>query len=222
VLGPDAVGYCVCHQIPDRCLCFAGVPLFVCSRCAGLYIGFVLAFAGRASLWRGSPGFPRAPGVVVASLLLIPVFADALTSVAGWRETTNEVRYVTGLMAGASIAIFLYPLLGLAVGATGGSGARGARTLQWLVPICLALGLGLGVAWTHRALLGWVAAGLILAGIAGLWTTVNAVLGLVIFGKRGRVRCAKGFATLLLLSFCAGAFELFLSAQLHSHLIAAV
>ena len=36
------VFHSVCHQLPERSLIVGGVPMIVCSRCAGLYAGVVI------------------------------------------------------------------------------------------------------------------------------------------------------------------------------------
>ena len=44
ILGPAFHSFC--HQLPERTLSLRGVPMLVCSRCAGIYAGIALGALG--------------------------------------------------------------------------------------------------------------------------------------------------------------------------------
>ena len=44
----DAVGYAICHRIPERSFHLAGRQLPLCARCTGTYLG---ALVGFATMW---------------------------------------------------------------------------------------------------------------------------------------------------------------------------
>lgn len=90
----------ICGQLPSRTLWLSGAPMGVCIRNFSLYLGF----AG-AGLWMLTR--PRMLSWQMSLFLLIPIFADTLTHLAGWRESTNLLRALTGAMAGIGLAGFV-------------------------------------------------------------------------------------------------------------------
>jgi uncharacterized membrane protein len=87
--------------------------MLFCSRCAGLYLGvatlaiFWMATRSREREMSPGPGLRLAAGGAI--LLMI---ADAASSGLGWRTTTNPIRFLTGLLAGASLVLLaIDPLL---------------------------------------------------------------------------------------------------------------
>lgn len=107
------VGYAICHQMPERTLHYGGRALPLCARDTGLFIGFALSFVALLAVYGRHGG--RRPGRRVTFALvalMLPMVVDAVTSYAGWRETTNFTRLLTGALAGAAGAALLYPLAG--------------------------------------------------------------------------------------------------------------
>lgn len=85
-----------CHGIPERCLSVRGRRMRICARCTGIYLGY-LALAGFAwQFWQGG-ALPR-PLPMLA--LHLPLLADGLTQAAGWRQSSNALRLLTGVLAG--------------------------------------------------------------------------------------------------------------------------
>ncbi|MDP2232017.1 MAG: DUF2085 domain-containing protein [Actinomycetota bacterium] len=107
------LGYGLCHQLPERSFFGAGVQVPVCARDTGIYAGFVIAAVIIAALDRKErqtepPGLMRS--LLLAGFVLAMVF-DGITSYAGLRGTTNEIRLATGLATGWALAAFTVPLL---------------------------------------------------------------------------------------------------------------
>jgi uncharacterized membrane protein len=105
-------GYAVCHCLPSRTLTVGGTYLPVCARCAGIYAGiattYLFLITRRGFKVNALPPFGVALGVVA---LLLPMAVDGISSYAGLRETTNVIRFATGLSAGAALPVFAFPLL---------------------------------------------------------------------------------------------------------------
>ncbi len=99
----------LCHQIPSRSLCWAGRPLAICARCAGLYLGGALALV-IAALAREVPRVPAGP--LWLALALAPTVLDALAGQAGVGELSNIPRLAIAVPAG--LAAGLYLAVGLA------------------------------------------------------------------------------------------------------------
>lgn len=94
----------VCHQMPSRSLWVFGAPIGVCSRSLFLY----LAFAGTGLfIVRFRWFLPWQKSL----LLLMPILVDGLTQLAGWRESTNLLRVLTGGLGGIGLAGLIIPIL---------------------------------------------------------------------------------------------------------------
>ena len=90
-------GSLVCHQRPERSFHLHGSKLAVCARCTGLYIGGALGLA--AALFRTRRRSTAAARAALA-LALLPIAASVALEWAGLLETSNLVRFLTGLPAG--------------------------------------------------------------------------------------------------------------------------
>ena len=117
------IGFGLCHQLPERSFFGGGLQVPVCARDVGIYVGFVVALA---LLSVATPSRPtRAPSLPLMLLLLVFLGAmavDGVSSYAGWRTTTNELRLATGLLAGFALAAVTMPLIHGQVWRRAGSG----------------------------------------------------------------------------------------------------
>jgi len=99
----------VCHQQPERSLWLAGLPLAVCARCAGIYLG------GLVGLLLKLPS-RRTPLLVAFALMTLDWASEAV----GLRGASLPVRLLTGGLAGLAAAPAVLEggtaLLGLAYG----------------------------------------------------------------------------------------------------------
>lgn len=88
----------VCHQVPSRCFYLAGVPLAVCSRCLGIYVGFFL----------GTLTYPKVRGFSTSSLPKIqtffllsgPIVLDTTGNFWGLWNTPAWFRFIFGVIWG--------------------------------------------------------------------------------------------------------------------------
>ena len=95
-----------CHQRPDRSFHILGEKMACCERCAAIYGGLFLfgvayvAMRGiRPLSWRG------------LVLFGLPILVDALTQAAGFRESTAELRVLTGALFAVGLAWLAFPHL---------------------------------------------------------------------------------------------------------------
>jgi len=107
-------GYGLCHQLPSRSFFGAGgyqVP--VCARDTGIYFGILLSLAIIAALHRPERprGMPTRTGWIAIPLMIGAMALDGGTEYAGLRGTTNELRLITGLLAGFAVGALLAPML---------------------------------------------------------------------------------------------------------------
>jgi uncharacterized membrane protein len=114
----------ICHGIESRCLHLWGVPMPICARCVGVYGGGAAA----SVLFLLLPLLRRhILSLRLMLFLVLPLVIDGLTQATGFRESTNDLRLVTGLTAGTA---FLLWALG-SIEANGQRLERERRTLAF-------------------------------------------------------------------------------------------
>jgi uncharacterized membrane protein len=109
----EAVGYGLCHQLPERSFFGGGFQVPVCARDMGIYVGFAVSLLVIALLVRGRRPSEMPPVwlmVLGVGFVLIMAF-DGVTSYLGLRETTNDIRLITGLLTGYGLTLALVPVL---------------------------------------------------------------------------------------------------------------
>ncbi len=91
-----------CHGIPERCFIVWQVPMPICARCTAIYAGLAVAVVVFLLLPRMSERVAR----VVLIIAIVPLGVDGLTQLVRLRESTNELRLVTGLAAGIAFGLW--------------------------------------------------------------------------------------------------------------------
>lgn len=89
-----------CHQIAERSFFLNGNEMPVCSRDLGIFVGAVVGL-GISFLWT------RKPSLYLVALLVVPIIIEG-----GWQaisdyESFNALRFLTGILAGVALALFL-------------------------------------------------------------------------------------------------------------------
>jgi uncharacterized membrane protein len=97
----------VCHQIPERSFHFWGEPLAVCSRCSGVYAGFLIGALLLPVVRRGLKG--EFPPAWILGAALLPAMADFGLAHLGVYDSGNVLRAATGLIPGATASLFILP-----------------------------------------------------------------------------------------------------------------
>jgi uncharacterized membrane protein len=97
----------VCHQIAERSFHFHGFPLGVCSRCTGVYAGFVFGLAIYPFLRDlREDKFPARWILIIST---IPVAIDFAGGFLGLFTNTVLSRALTGMLFGAVAAFYILP-----------------------------------------------------------------------------------------------------------------
>ncbi|MBR4396439.1 MAG: DUF2085 domain-containing protein [Methanobrevibacter sp.] len=92
----------ICHRIPERSFFIKGHQFPVCARCTGFYTGLVVYL-----IWNSFYGHEYDLNTLIISIvLMIPVAIDGLTQYFGPRESTNNLRFITGFIGGIGLIIF--------------------------------------------------------------------------------------------------------------------
>ncbi|MFA5835025.1 MAG: DUF2085 domain-containing protein [Bacteroidota bacterium] len=94
----------VCHQYPTRSFWIFDRPWALCARCSSAYLGLALAsFIPFAA-------FSYARRALFGIGLIILVAIDPLLQLFGFYESTNLLRFITGLIGGFGAFLLIYPI----------------------------------------------------------------------------------------------------------------
>jgi uncharacterized membrane protein len=83
----------MCHGFPHRCLTMFDVPMPICARCTGLYIGLIAGLLTFTVM----PWLRERILRVALFIATAPLAIDGVTQAFGWRESTNSLRLATGI-----------------------------------------------------------------------------------------------------------------------------
>ncbi len=107
----DKIGFSVCHQISERTLKFGNINMPVCSRCMGIYIGFMFSLIIMFIIFRKKEsGFPPLYIIILSTVFIVSAGIDGLLSYIGIYETNNLIRIITGYLSGMGISVICYPV----------------------------------------------------------------------------------------------------------------
>lgn len=109
-LGPlgvllDGVFFLMCHRREERTLVLAGVPMPLCSRCAGIALGLAL---GGLVAWPSPPSRATRIAAAGAGVLML---VDVVTQDLGIHPVWHWSRISTGALFGYVLAIGLFGLI---------------------------------------------------------------------------------------------------------------
>lgn len=118
-----AIGYAICHQIPGRTFHIDGVPLPLCARCTGIYLGFLAGLLGMLAL-RRQYAIDLPPTWILATLVMfigvmafdgINSFLEFVPGIPQLYASQNWLRLVTGTLHGLAISVIFYPVVSISV-----------------------------------------------------------------------------------------------------------
>jgi uncharacterized membrane protein len=204
-----ALGYGLCHQLPERSFFAGGYQLPVCARDAGIYLGFALGLLGLAVLARGSrpTELPRWPVLVLVALFVGAMAVDGVTSYAGLRTTTNDLRLLTGLLAGWALATITVPMVNSQIWRDGRAVRvpDGSRQVLWWLAL---LAASFVVSRWMLPVLGVVYPLLVSAAIVVTFVAVNLVFVGLIPAFERRARRLRDIGPQVAIALVLGAIEL--------------
>ncbi len=112
----NAIGYSVCHQISARSFVLDGLQSPLCARCAGMYLGALIAVIAHF-FWGRHGKFPPLWISLILGLGFLAFAFDGLNSALSFfpffpslYQTTNLTRLITGLAVGLAIGSVLMPV----------------------------------------------------------------------------------------------------------------
>lgn len=98
-----------CHQDPNRSLFLFNHQLPVCARDTAIYLGMLVG--GLALPFIQDTKSRKIPPLWIFVLAMVPIGLDGVTQFLGLRESTNELRVITGGLIGIVIPFYLIPVL---------------------------------------------------------------------------------------------------------------
>lgn len=171
------IGFGLCHQLPERSFFGGGLQVPVCARDTGIYAGFLFGFIFfRVFHWRRRPaGLPPMKVMPLLALFVLVMVIDGGTSYMGLRESTNELRLITGLTTGFAMAAFVFPLINGQLWNAFSSGRLLDRTSE-IAGFVLAVPVAYFMLWTVAPFAGTAYPWLIAGAIIFTFTSVNLIL----------------------------------------------
>ena len=107
----EIIGFSVRHQLDPRSLIFGNIVSPLCSRCAGIYIGFLISAIILFLMFRKKQSeMPPLYVLIILAVFFLSTIIDGLASYLGLYMTNNIIRFSTGFLCGASIMTVLYPV----------------------------------------------------------------------------------------------------------------
>lgn len=97
------------HWMPEKAIWIGGHTLSWDARCSGIYIGFGIGILYHLLLSKNAKNLPPLTILLTISLLFIPLFMDVVTVKYGIRQPSNDLRFLTGLLFGQALSVYLYP-----------------------------------------------------------------------------------------------------------------
>tara|TARA_B110000483_G_scaffold142097_1_gene169828 strand:+ start:1379 stop:1726 length:348 start_codon:yes stop_codon:yes gene_type:complete len=92
--------YLLCHRKPSRSFFFNGKQFPLCSRCTGIYFGYLLMPVFLFKIIEIS--------LLTTLLITLPTILDGFIQAFFKRESTNLLRVSTGFVAGIGIASLVH------------------------------------------------------------------------------------------------------------------
>ncbi|MGM0366386.1 MAG: DUF2085 domain-containing protein, partial [Actinomycetota bacterium] len=106
----NKIGSSVCHQIPSRTLVIGGIYLPLCGRTTGIYLGFLISAIILFFLFSKENELAPLYVLIIFFLLIASTAIDWVLSHLGIYESSNNIRFITGFLAGSSITAIIFPV----------------------------------------------------------------------------------------------------------------
>ncbi len=107
----DKIGFAVCHQMPSRTIIIGGIYLPLAGRTTGIYIGFLISALMLFFLFRKREnGLAPLYIIIMFCIFIFSTILDWTISHLGLYESSNNIRFITGFLAGASIMAIVFPV----------------------------------------------------------------------------------------------------------------
>lgn len=107
-----------CHQLAHRSYFCKGKQFPICARCTGIFVGYLVGIAYAVTWGHLS--------MMVSLLLIMPLVIDGGLQYVTKKESTNNRRLFTGILAGVGTDFILYNIVVLGI-------AHGKYVMQYFM-----------------------------------------------------------------------------------------
>jgi uncharacterized membrane protein len=195
-----AIGYGICHQFPARTFHLGGMPLPLCARCTGIYLGALMGIVGMilaGRQWSVELPPTRVLLVLVGFIGLMGI--DGVNSYLGFfpnapqlYEPQNWLRLTTGTLHGLAISTIVFPIVNVTLWQAGRVKYESViKGFKELLPFLAgAVAIILIVLWEHPLLL-YPLAILSTLGVILMLGMLNTAFILVLTRREGYARTWK-------------------------------
>ena len=188
----------ICHQLPEHSLHFQGLPLPLCARCSGLFVGFALGLLWCRLLGGARrAGFPRWGTLGVLGLLLLIWVVDGVNSFASmigsepWLyDSSNALRLGTGMAAGIALGSVFWPVLQFVLWADADP-RPGLQSPLQLLPALLSGALIGAMMWFLPESPYWLWLSFVAGSALLTFVSANGALVILLLGREGTLSRAR-------------------------------
>ncbi len=215
----SALGYSVCHQIPERSFFVHTHQFPLCARCTGMYLGALLSLGWHFLRGRRNQ-FPPLALLLTLSLIFLAFALDGLNSLRqvflpmpALYHTTNLIRLITGFGAGICIGTVLGTVFNQAVWSNPQPGAA----LDTLPRLLALLGAAALLGWAVYSGPDWLKAPLaVLSGAAVpvVLAFAYTVLLVMLLGRANTYQSWQQLRLPLALGLCAALLQILIMSLL--------
>lgn len=129
------------HWVSEKAIYVGGQSLLWDARCSGIYTGFSIGLFWMFLTRRKCNSLPPYPLLLINTSLFIPMFIDLTTLWAGIREPSNDIRYLTGILFGGALSVYLYPtFISLTL-----KNSKNCTSMDSFTMCCFSLAISIGV-----------------------------------------------------------------------------
>ena len=196
----NAIGYAICHRIASHSFLIDGVPMPLCARCTGIYLGMmtgllILIASGRRRVSK----IPPTSVSVVLGLFVVLMGIDGVNSyttlipgLPHLYEPDNTLRLITGLLCGLAMINFVYPVFNDVTWQQPGEG-RSIETRRELAGICAILGFVALLVLSERPTFLLILGVISTIGVVIMMSMIGTVLYMSLFRLQNSLRAWRGF-----------------------------
>lgn len=108
------IGFAICHQLPERSFFVHDHQMPLCSRCTGIYLGIfitILFYFFTRFIKNKKPSLPPNIAIGAISIFFICLVVFNAISPIFNIYTDNILRFITGILFGISLPLFLLPAI---------------------------------------------------------------------------------------------------------------